>query len=463
MNPKFFSASNFLFAIIILVIADLPPSSCADNEQYHNCRQPFQCSGISNIGYPFWGGNRSEYCGHQSFQLNCSGEAPTITIQSRPYRVLAIDSATTTLKVVREEFWNNNCPQFLYNASLDTDHFNYVSYTEILVLYYGCRDTLQTGNTLPTLFACTANGSVGTFAIYSAGSLTSVTSNTSIQCTTSVGVQVNQTSAALELQGTGVGNLTHALNAGVGLLWTANTSACDQCINSGGLCGSNSSSPNLFACYCPNQPYPLTRNSSSPTGTGGDADFWLDRRKFFFGFSSSARSKRRSGRASRKATANCDQRVLQYYKLSDQSEIKINVRLPERWIWTGRNTATGCVVSRRRRERLREVEERWCRRGLLVAKMVFVGVAMILKDEERRSRGFRSLVFSPAVFRFRGTTTAFIEEVVLVNFIDRRLAQALAKEAQTEIAGEAQKKERAVIRCITCKAEIKCKWNPWYQ
>ncbi|KAL6952683.1 non-specific serine,threonine protein kinase [Sarracenia purpurea var. burkii] len=267
MNPKLFLTSWLLFAIVILLIADLPPSSGADNEQYLNCSQPFQCSGISNIRYPFWGGNRSEYCGHQSFQLDCSGEAPTITIRSRTYRVLAIDSATTTLTVVREEFWNNDCPQYLYNATLDTDHFNYVSGTENLILYYNCRG--QTAVPIPTQFTCTANGTAGTFAVYSTSSLTSnpLANNTSVQCATNVGIQVNQTAAALEL-GNGGENLIQALNAGVGLLWTANTSACELCGNSGGLCGSSSSSPNSFACYCADQPYPLTCNSTSSTNNG---------------------------------------------------------------------------------------------------------------------------------------------------------------------------------------------------
>ncbi|KAL6982374.1 hypothetical protein U1Q18_046653, partial [Sarracenia purpurea var. burkii] len=61
--------------------------------------------------------------------------------------------------------------------------------------------------------------------------------------------------------------------------------------------------------------------------------------------------------------------------LSNRSEIEISVRLPKRWIWTGRITATGGVISRRRRERLREVEEQWCHRGLSVAEVVFAGVA----------------------------------------------------------------------------------------
>ncbi|KAL6975364.1 hypothetical protein U1Q18_024158 [Sarracenia purpurea var. burkii] len=97
-------------------------------------------------------------------------------------------------------------------------------------------------------------------------------------------------------------------------------------------------------------------------------------------------SKRKSDRASKQATANCNQRVLQCYKLSDRSEIEISVRPLERWIWIGRITVTGSVVSHRRRERLREVEEQWCRRGLSVAKAELVKlIATIIVGSSRRS------------------------------------------------------------------------------
>ncbi|GKE94518.1 putative concanavalin A-like lectin/glucanase domain-containing protein, partial [Tanacetum coccineum] len=44
-------------------------------------------------------------------------------------------------------------------------------------------------------------------------------------------------------------DLQSALRAGFELRW-ANFTECDQCIRSNGQCGSNSTSPELFVCYC---------------------------------------------------------------------------------------------------------------------------------------------------------------------------------------------------------------------
>ncbi|KAI8018484.1 hypothetical protein LOK49_LG04G03264 [Camellia lanceoleosa] len=64
--------------------------------------------------------------GHRISKLDCQDDAPRITIQSA-YRVLAIDTTTRTLTVVREEFWNNTCPTQFQNTTLDTAHFTYLS------------------------------------------------------------------------------------------------------------------------------------------------------------------------------------------------------------------------------------------------------------------------------------------------------------------------------------------------
>ncbi|THG16105.1 hypothetical protein TEA_018931 [Camellia sinensis var. sinensis] len=96
-------------------------------------REEFQCANFPNISYPFWGGNRPDYCGHPNFGLDCQGDALRITIQSA-YRVLAIDTTTRTLTVVREEFWNNTCPTQFQNTTLDTAHFTYLSDSQNLTL-----------------------------------------------------------------------------------------------------------------------------------------------------------------------------------------------------------------------------------------------------------------------------------------------------------------------------------------
>ncbi|CAL5372496.1 unnamed protein product [Camellia sinensis] len=136
----------------------VPSFLCADDEQYANCSQLFQCANIPNIGYPFWGGNRPEYCGHQSFSLNCQGDAPLITVQTIPYRVLTIDDSRQTLKVIREELWQNSCPTELINATLDTAHCTYLSDYEDLMLYFGCQRLSANLTVIPHWFDCSVDG-----------------------------------------------------------------------------------------------------------------------------------------------------------------------------------------------------------------------------------------------------------------------------------------------------------------
>lgn len=132
MNPHLFPSSRLFFLIVIL--SQVQTFLCADDKQYTNWTQLFQCANIPNLSYPFLGGNRPDYCGHPSFKLNCQGH-PLITIQTRPHRVLGIDNTAQILMAVRAEFWNNSCPADLHNATLDTTHFNYSSNTQDLMLY----------------------------------------------------------------------------------------------------------------------------------------------------------------------------------------------------------------------------------------------------------------------------------------------------------------------------------------
>ncbi|GFY84782.1 hypothetical protein Acr_03g0015560 [Actinidia rufa] len=232
----------------------------ADNELYTNCSRLYPCANIPDIPYPFWGGDKPEYCGNPIFELNCQGEAPNITIDSRPYRVLSINNATFTLNVAQEEFWNNNCPAELHNATLDATHFQYAPTTEELMLYYGCR-VIATGSPIPNQFNCSENQIIDTFGIYVTANLPStalITSN--VNCSNGVSVRVNQT-AAEALAGNASGNITQVLNSGFGLVWEANNTDCQSCVGSGGRCGTDSTRPGSFVCYCSDGSYLTSCNS----------------------------------------------------------------------------------------------------------------------------------------------------------------------------------------------------------
>ncbi|XP_058227122.1 LEAF RUST 10 DISEASE-RESISTANCE LOCUS RECEPTOR-LIKE PROTEIN KINASE-like 2.1 [Rhododendron vialii] len=260
MHPQLFPISFMFVAIVALI----PASLAQGNEQYLNCSQLFQCGNIQGIGYPFWGANRSQSCGHPSFFLNCTGEAPVLTIQTRPYRVLSIDNATYALTVVRQEFWNDTCPQYLYNATLDPDHFNYAADTDELVLRYGCTTLVPGNTTIANQFPCLANGTEGTFGIFASAGLTTMLNFTTVSCNTSVSVLVNSTvGAGLSSNGTSA-KLTEVLESGVGLVWEANNTNCQRCVGSGGACGSNSSNPGSLVCYCSDGEYDASCGSSQP-------------------------------------------------------------------------------------------------------------------------------------------------------------------------------------------------------
>ncbi|KAK9942469.1 hypothetical protein M0R45_008134 [Rubus argutus] len=88
---------------------------------YLNCRQSFQCSNIESIGSPFWGSTRPDYCGHPEFKLNCSGDAPSISIQDQQYRVLSINHTYSSFKIARVEYRNNVCLTSLTNSTATDD------------------------------------------------------------------------------------------------------------------------------------------------------------------------------------------------------------------------------------------------------------------------------------------------------------------------------------------------------
>ncbi|PSR87832.1 Leaf rust 10 disease-resistance locus receptor-like protein kinase [Actinidia chinensis var. chinensis] len=253
MNPHLFQISRL--SLMIVILSHVRISSGANNERYTNCDKLFQCANIQNIGYPFWGGTRPENCGHPNFELNCQGEAPKIIILSRTYRVLSIDGTTQTLTVVRDEFWHDTCPTPLQNATLDTTHFGYASNARNVTLYYGCP-SLASQAVLTSLDLLCSDNRTNTSSFYL---ISSIDLNVEA-CTSIVIVQVNQTAAEALAMVPPLMAIGQALDGGFGLHWEANKDKCDRCVESGGVCGSKSGSK--FACYCSDQSYPLTCNST---------------------------------------------------------------------------------------------------------------------------------------------------------------------------------------------------------
>ncbi|CAK9150679.1 unnamed protein product [Ilex paraguariensis] len=260
MDPNLFRPSCvFMNMLIISILSHVPMFLCQDNEQYAACGNLFHCANISSIGYPFSGQDRPAYCGHSGFRLSCIGNTPLITIQSEEYRVLEIDNGTQTLKVAREDLLNNLCPTILYNTTIDFNLFSYASNLQNLTLNYTC-----TGTQAEHQFDCTGNDGTTTINYFS----TADTNLSVVTCDDSVLVPISQTSAqVLASPKASVNDLRAVIGRGFQLEWSAKDLSCEQCIQSGGRCGSANSSSTSFACYCTDRPYELTCNKTQ-IGTG---------------------------------------------------------------------------------------------------------------------------------------------------------------------------------------------------
>ncbi|XP_042970197.1 LEAF RUST 10 DISEASE-RESISTANCE LOCUS RECEPTOR-LIKE PROTEIN KINASE-like 1.3 [Carya illinoinensis] len=258
MLPYFFPTITLTFMIIAIPLIHFPSCLHAnDDEQYLNCNERFDCASAKDIGYPFWGSNRPDYCGYPGFELDCSGDAPHINITFIKYRVLQIDKESMTLKVARADYWNTTCPPTIVNTTINFSIFSYPSSLGTLVnltLYYECSSS--SSFTLPPQLDqmairlnCPINGSTGAINYYSsmipdlAGACKY---NVEVPVVVSAAAAINLTEEAL----------IEAIDGGFMLEWNASNSNCDVCQKSGGLCGFNTST-NVFACHCANGTFPF--------------------------------------------------------------------------------------------------------------------------------------------------------------------------------------------------------------
>ncbi|PIN25944.1 Serine/threonine protein kinase [Handroanthus impetiginosus] len=174
--------------ILFIILSVYFPAGFSSQMKQENttCFEPFRCGSI-NISYPFWGGHRPPICGHQGFEIHCNGDVPLLNISSVFYRVLEIDSSNHTLKVAREDLWNNSCPSILHNTTLNPNYLNGKSVT----LYFNYMSNKQ--ETLPNEFSCHRDG-VNTVNLFKTGDA-SPGPRSGITCSNYISVTVNHASS----------------------------------------------------------------------------------------------------------------------------------------------------------------------------------------------------------------------------------------------------------------------------
>ncbi|KAK1564998.1 hypothetical protein Q3G72_016538 [Acer saccharum] len=253
----FFFITNLLLSII------LPVYVYGIDDRYSNCSSSFNCGKFKDIGYPFWGNDQPEYCGHPGFKLENCQEADNVTMDSLSwkYHVINIHSENQVLKLARMDFSANICPETIANNSLDEKLFSYTINNEYATFLYDC-DPTEDPAAYYGQFSCLINNIPRNAYFNSDRSIYSSSEVTSWGCKISLVMPV------LVIAAQGFWNHSLSINQvvieGFEVRWIIDALQCKDCINSGGKCGYNITL-NAFSCFCPDKVY--TRVCRSPQTT----------------------------------------------------------------------------------------------------------------------------------------------------------------------------------------------------
>ncbi|MFS7973402.1 putative wall-associated receptor kinase, galacturonan-binding domain-containing protein [Helianthus anomalus] len=237
------SSCSCFILFVLLVQITIPTCVCSDDARYTSCDNEFACGSLTLIKYPFWGVNRSNYCGKQTYKLDCVNNIPVIEINSLNYRVNEFNYYSHTITVARMDYWGEICPSRLVNTTIDFAVFNYTSATRNLTLGYGCPLNPHPPEVTVLEYLCTINNTK-----------TNVIYDPSMSCNRSVVVPAFRNVASdLDQNRT---SLVDALRKGFALKWyvtNEESEQCKSCIISDGSCGVHPNNDS-FVCYCYNGP-----------------------------------------------------------------------------------------------------------------------------------------------------------------------------------------------------------------
>ncbi|KAH0458431.1 hypothetical protein IEQ34_013746 [Dendrobium chrysotoxum] len=239
-----------LFPLLALFF-HLSSALVAMNPYYRNCSGPFHCSGSNiNVSFPFSLPNSPSYCGVPGYELSCSDDAksePSISLDGVNYRVKDIDYDQGFLTLVESNFLQgNSCPQTFANASINSTLFDVADLDVNLTVYINCS------NPIPGLMGIICfNDPFGPYSYYKLDKgPPSFLLDMFGGCQLKAAVPLDEMAAML--LNSNSSKFGDALKQGFRLKWTAGKDWCRGCIDSGGVCGYNSTRASDPICFCPN-------------------------------------------------------------------------------------------------------------------------------------------------------------------------------------------------------------------
>lgn len=233
---------------------------------YEACSTLYSCGRIQNVGYPFWGGNRPVYCGVPDFKLNCltGDEYPTLIVYNNGYlglSVVEIDASSNTVAVSRKKLLESCYMHDTSNITL-LNSLNVDRSYRIITLFYGCSACVSTYQSKS--FTCSDSDDHTIHSVYYFENSTDISAlGKSCLCKNNISVPVDERGFdGLQSRNSSLWNIL--TDWPVKLDYTVNVSACSECQESGGKCGSSVDNPfsAQFVCYCPDGPQPLVCRQS---------------------------------------------------------------------------------------------------------------------------------------------------------------------------------------------------------
>ncbi|XP_054806381.1 LEAF RUST 10 DISEASE-RESISTANCE LOCUS RECEPTOR-LIKE PROTEIN KINASE-like 1.4 [Prosopis cineraria] len=231
-------ASCFIFFLLLLLLFIITVGA---DDRFTNCSSRISCGTVDNVGYPFWGENRAEYCGQPGFQLACQDNTPKLIFNAVTYRILKFNLSDKSLTVARDDYWQTLCPNQYLNTSFDSTSFKLADGFQDIALLYDCIKSFNSAGQ----FTTSSSAECSKQKVYY-GSLSTYNIDLTGICKV---VVVPIASANVNLIFSDEKEIEDAIKDGFELGWSVNNEQYNNCVNSGGQCGYIN---NKFTCFCSN-------------------------------------------------------------------------------------------------------------------------------------------------------------------------------------------------------------------
>ncbi|XP_030441899.1 LEAF RUST 10 DISEASE-RESISTANCE LOCUS RECEPTOR-LIKE PROTEIN KINASE-like 2.7 [Syzygium oleosum] len=228
---------------------------------------PFVC-GDQQLSYPFKHVTQPSYYGYPGYELDCDGDNFTLSMESLEYRVIHIDRSAKILKVERSDLSDDICLPKYVDTALNFSLFDYASQYFNFTLFYGCNSssTPQLYDRFPCPLSRDGYFAFDPFCETVLHKLCNFIVLVPISLSEAPGLPTPPPEGGDH--GTTVigATISELLNKGFEITWIADTTQCDNCTESGGICGYNWERKR-FNCFCLNGAYSPTCNGKRVSGS----------------------------------------------------------------------------------------------------------------------------------------------------------------------------------------------------